>query len=183
MAKYIIDRRRFLKRSGEAILITSVAGSVMFTDTARSYAIEIANLSEAEASALLRMCRLCYPHDHLGDMYYAVVVEALDTEAADGDVAELIKQGIADLDGLGVPFLSLSEGTQIEILEAIQEGEFFQKVRGGVVYHLYNNPLVWRSFGYEGASAEHGGYLLRGFQDAGWLMTPPVEASPPAFTG
>jgi hypothetical protein len=44
---------------------------------------------------------------------------------------------------------------------------------------LYNNPLVWQAFGYEGASFDHGGYLERGFDDLGWLPDPPPEASPP----
>ena len=38
-----------------------------------------------------------------------------------------------------------------------------------VRFGLYNNPAVWRHFGYEGPSAEFGGYINRGFNDIGWL--------------
>jgi hypothetical protein len=34
---------------------------------------------------------------------------------------------------------------------------------------LYNNPDVWPKFGYEGASADKGGYINRGFNDIDWL--------------
>ena len=37
------------------------------------------------------------------------------------------------------------------------------------VASLYNNPEVWPKFGYEGSSAEHGGYINRGFSDIDWL--------------
>jgi hypothetical protein len=34
---------------------------------------------------------------------------------------------------------------------------------------LYNQKEVWPKFGYEGSSAEHGGYIKRGFADIDWL--------------
>ena len=46
------------------------------------------------------------------------------------------------------------------------------------VVALYNNPLVWRHFGYEGPSAEFGGYIDRGFDDLTWLPRPSEDASP-----
>jgi hypothetical protein len=51
------------------------------------------------------------------------------------------------------------------------------------VVALYNNKNVWPNFGYQGSSAQDGGYLFRGFQDAGWTMEPDAEASPPAYLG
>lgn len=185
MAKYILDRRRFLRRSGAALLTATAAGTVMFADPHGAWAITVDTLDAHEASSLLRMTRILYPHDELGDMYYATVVEALDTEAAkDPDIRELLATGVQQLDAAtGVPFTALSEGTQTEVLTAMEEEAFFQKVRGAVVYHLYNNPLVWRHFGYEGSSAEHGGYITRGFQDIGWLDNPPADVSPPAYLG
>lgn len=182
MAKYIIDRRRFMARSGQAVAMLAVGGGVIFTDNARSYAIEIANLAESEANTLMRMCRLCYPHDRIEDVHYATVVEALDGDASDVETAEMIKNGVAELDAEGA-FLDADEATQVARMEAMQASPFFQKVRSSTVYHLYNNKLVWPKFGYEGASYDQGGYLFRGFQDAGWLMTPPKEASPDAYTG
>jgi hypothetical protein len=46
---------------------------------------------------------------------------------------------------------------------------FFQKVRGGLVTGIYNNPEVWPLFGYEGESFSKGGYINRGFDDIEWL--------------
>lgn len=185
MPKYILDRRRFLRRTGEALLVVSASGRAMFTDPARSWAITMETLDEHGARTLLAMTRALYPHPALGDEYYAVVVEALDAEATgDADIAALLKDGIAKLDAAtGVPFVELSPGTQEEVLTALQDDPFFQKVRGATVFHFYNNKLVWRHFGYEGSSFEFGGYLKRGFQDLGWLPEPPPDVSPPAYFG
>jgi hypothetical protein len=145
----------------------------------------LSHLDTEGAGTLLRLARVLYPHDQLGDMYYAVVVEALDAEARDdAATATLLDEGLARLDGaLGVPFTDLSEGTRTDVVERLIDDPFVQKVRGTTVVQLYNNKLVWRHFGYEGSSAELGGYLERGFQDLGWLETPPPEASPAAFYG
>jgi hypothetical protein len=42
-------------------------------------------------------------------------------------------------------------------------------VRGDLIVSLYNQKEVWPRFGYEGSSAEHGGYINRGFADIDWL--------------
>jgi hypothetical protein len=142
-------------------------------------------LGPHEAEVLLRMTRQLYPHKMLGDVYYAEVVEAFDAKvAADADLAGLVKAGVAELDAVGgLPWLRLSPGTQLEALEKIETGKFFQAVRGHTVVALYNNKNVWPNFGYQGSSAEEGGYLFRGFQDAGWTLEPDAEASPPAYLG
>jgi hypothetical protein len=51
----------------------------------------------------------------------------------------------------------------------IEETEFFKKLRSDLVVSLYNQKDLWPKFGYEGASAEKGGYLHRGFDDISWL--------------
>ncbi len=185
MTKMILDRRRFLERTGQAVLVAGTAGTVMFTDAERSWAMTLDHLDARMAETLLAMSRALYPHDALGDMYYAVVVEALDGDAGDDPaIATLLARGCDRLDAaLGLPFTALSPGSQTEVLEAMQADPFFQKVRGAVVLHFYNNPLVWRHFGYEGPSYEYGGYVWRGFQDAGWLIEPDREASPPVAYG
>ena len=180
MTKMILDRRRFLKRSGQALLVLGASGTLMFTDAERSYAITLDHLDAHTAETLLQMCRTLYPHDAVGDMYYAVVVEALDGEAAeDKAVSLLLEEGVRTLDGaMGVPFKALSQGSRTEVVTGLEHDPFFQKVRGAVVFHFYNTPLVWRHFGYEGASYDQGGYVWRGFQDAGWLLAPDADASP-----
>jgi hypothetical protein len=65
----------------------------------------------------------------------------------------------------------------------MQATPFFQAVRGQTVFSLYKNKMLWPDFGYQGSSYEFGGYILRGFQDAGWTVEPDAEASPPAYAG
>ena len=65
--------------------------------------------------------------------------------------------------------MELSEGYQLDALKQSESTKFFQSVRGELITGLYNNPAVWRHFGYEGPSAEFGGYIDRGFNDIGWL--------------
>jgi hypothetical protein len=108
------------------------------------------------------------------------VVGALDDEAKESaEVAAALKDGVAALDGaFGMPFVQLSEGNQLRVLQSIEATPFFQKVRSKVVGVLYNNPRVWLAFGYEGPSFEEGGYIERGFDDLAWLPNPPEDASP-----
>jgi hypothetical protein len=96
----------------------------------------------------------------------------------------MIKEGVAGLDKVfGVPFVRLSDEYQTEALRRIQDGKFFQTVRGHEAVALYNNKNVWADMGYQGSSYQDGGYLYRGFQDAGWTMQPDAEASPPPYLG
>jgi hypothetical protein len=37
------------------------------------------------------------------------------------------------------------------------------------VVSLYNQPAVWAKLGYQGASAQYGGYINRGFADQTWM--------------
>jgi hypothetical protein len=186
MSKRILNRRAFLKSAGSvaaSVVVLSGATTIMATNQAWAMTLEM--LAPGEAEVLLRMTRQLYPHDMLGDIYYAEVVEAYDAKAkGDPEIVALVKEGTAQLDQVyGVPWLKLSPGTQLEALKAVEGGKFFQSVRGHTVVALYNNKNVWPSFGYQGSSIEYGGYLFRGFQDAGWTMEPDAEASPPAFTG
>ena len=66
------------------------------------------------------------------------------------------------------------------MLNRRQDVACFQKVRGQCIVSIYNNPLAWRHFGYEGSSHEFGGYIDRGFDDLAWLPQPPEDASPKA---
>lgn len=187
MTKRILDRREFLRAAGKAAASVAVAASGATTILASNgaWAMTLEALPQHEAEVLLTMTRHLYPHDMLGDVYYAEVVEAFDTKVkADPELVGLVKAGVAELDGvMGVPFLQLSPGYQLEALKRMESGDFFQKVRGHTVVALYNNQNLWPSFGYQGSSAEQGGYLHRGFQDAGWTMEPDADASPPAYLG
>ena len=61
------------------------------------------------------------------------------------------------------------EADRVVLLKEIEQSDFFQKVRGDLIVSLYNQKEVWPRFGYEGSSAEHGGYINRGFADIDWL--------------
>ncbi|MDH3473750.1 MAG: gluconate 2-dehydrogenase subunit 3 family protein [Rhodospirillales bacterium] len=178
-----MNRRQFLQTSGLAAAgVAVIASGTVLMASDGAWALELGAVSADEGMALLKMTRQLYPHDTLADMYYAGVVEALDGEAkGNAELAGMIKEGVARLDGaMGVKFAELSEGNQLEVLKSMEDSAFFQKVRGTTVVALYNNPLVWRHFGYEGPSAEFGGYLERGFDDLTWAGEPSEDASPKA---
>jgi hypothetical protein len=48
---------------------------------------------------------------------------------------------------------------------------------------LYNNPIAWAHFGFQGESFSKGGYLLRGFNDLKWLPEVPLADSGPMPLG
>ncbi len=58
--------------------------------------------------------------------------------------------------------------------------QFFALVKATAVVELYDNPLVWKAFGYEGPSAHLWGYVNRGFNDLDWLPDPPIALDPTA---
>jgi hypothetical protein len=65
----------------------------------------------------------------------------------------------------------------VQKLQAIEASAFFQSVRLKTLLVLYNNPIAWTHFGYEGEAFSKGGYLLRGFNDLKWLPEVPMAAS------
>ena len=178
-----LNRRQFLQTSGLATAgAAAVATGGVLAGGVEAWASELGTLNAHEGKTLLQMVRDIYPHDTLSDFYYAGVVSGLDGGAKDdGDLAKLLKDGVSSLDqAMGVNFVDLSEGNRLSVLNGMQDDGFFQKVRGTTVVALYNDPLVWRHFGYEGASSEFGGYIDRGFDDVNWVATPPEDASPKA---
>lgn len=124
-------------------------------------------LSEHALETTLRVARVMFPHDVLPDEAYAKVVKALEAEP------ETVAAGVAALDE-GTPFLVRDADAQLAALQAAEGTEFFELVRSTAVVELYDNPLVWKAFGYEGPSVHLGGYLHRGFDDLDWLPDPPI---------
>lgn len=182
MSKTPLNRRGFLKTSGAAAAGVAAAstGTFALSFSVAAWAGELKYLSAHEGKTLLKVSRHIFPHPSLADVYYAGVVDALDAEAAvNAETAGAIKEGVTALDAATtLSWLDLSEGYQLEILTAMESSPMFQKVKGTAVVALYNNPLVWRHFGYEGPSAQFGGYINRGFNDLRWLGDPPEDASP-----
>ena len=182
MSNAPMDRRGFLKTRGAAAAGVAAAstGTVALSFSVSAWAGELKNLSAHEGKTLLKVTRQIFPHPSLADVYYAGVVDTLDAEAGgNAETANLIKQGVAALDAATkLKWLELSDGYQLEILRSMESSAMFQKAKGTAVVALYNNPLVWRHFGYEGPSAQYGGYINRGFNDLRWLGDPPEDASP-----
>jgi len=116
---------------------------------------------------VLQVTRTMFPHDTLPDEAYEKVVGAL--EAA--DAAPTVESGVAELDG----FASLGEEERVAALKRVEGSELFALVHATAVVELYDSPLVWKAFGYEGPSAHLGGYLHRGFDDLDWLPEPKLE--------
>jgi hypothetical protein len=179
-----VSRRQFLKTSSGAAAGAAAAASgvVSLTFSVEAWAAELNSFNAHEAKTLLQVARQIFPHPSLGDMYYAVVVDDLDADAAkDKAAGDALKQGVKELDeAKSVPWNELSDGYQLEVLESMQDAAIFQMVKGKAIVSIYNNPLVWRELGYEGASAQYGGYINRGFDDLRWLSNPPEDASPKA---
>jgi hypothetical protein len=125
-------------------------------------------LSEHAADTTMRVARVMFPHDMLPDEAYAKVVNALAGEAG------TVEQGVAALDA-STPFVELDPDAQLAALQTAEGTDYFELVKSTAVVELYDNPLVWKAFGYEGPSAHLGGYIDRGFDDLDWLPDPPIE--------
>jgi len=165
-----ISRRDMLKNSGAV----AAAATVMPIGVVK--AAEPVALPKESFATLVKMARDVYPHDKIADKYYAVVVESLDKAAKDDAALKtLLQDGVTELDkkatGLkhaGYAAVS-SEEERVAILKEMETTPFFQKVRGTMITGLYNNKELWPHFGYEGSSADKGGYIQRGFSDIDWL--------------
>ena len=121
-------------------------------------------LSDPARAVVLRAARAMYPHDALPDEAYEKVVRKLEADAgADAGVAATIDDGVA----------ALGDGHLDEALLREHAGSpFVTLLQATAVVELYDNPLVWKAFGYEGPSTHLGGYKDRGFDDLDWLPEP-----------
>lgn len=162
----VLTRRDLLARSmGVAGAFTLGGSFIAATDAA--WALEVKHLQPRTMATLVQMARDIYPHDSISDEFYAIAVKGYDTpEQAPG-----IEEGIAVLDGMsGGSYLDIGwEADRNVVLRRVQDTEFFQMIRGGLVVGLYNQKEVWPIFGYEGESFSKGGYIDRGFDDINWL--------------
>lgn len=171
-----INRRNFLKTSAaSAVAAGAVSGGVVSLAPVPAWAETLKAIKPDAAKTLLLMARDLYPHDRLGDGYYEKALAAIDESAArDATIAGQLNQGAVALDeaarkkgASGYTGLT-AEADRVAILKTMQTAPFFQKMRGDMVVAFYNQPEVWAKLGYEGASAEFGGYIHRGFDDIDW---------------
>jgi len=169
------DRRVFLKGAATAVPVAAVATSTGL-GIGDAWADDATTLSPATMKTLVKVARDIYPHDMLVDSYYITAVKPWDGKAAkDPAIKTLIEGGIARLDQAArerhkVPYAEVGwESDRVALLQGIEQSDFFQKIRGDLIVSLYNQKELWPKFGYEGSSAEHGGYIKRGFSDIDWL--------------
>ncbi|MFV0383577.1 Twin-arginine translocation pathway signal [Paracoccus sp. (in: a-proteobacteria)] len=163
--------RRQLLSHASAVGTSFVIGAGFIAAPDAAWAAETQHISAESFATLVQMARDIYPHDRVADEYYVIAVKGYDTaEAAPG-----IEAGIAGLDAVAQGrgygrYLAVGwERDRVDLLRAIEDGAFFQQIRGGLVTSLYNQKAIWPAFGYEGESFSHGGYLARGFDDINWL--------------
>jgi hypothetical protein len=164
------NRRDLLCSTGFVAVGLATGGSIIFAPN-YAWALSTTAIDAHTAQTLLVMARQLFPHDRLGDQYYAAVVDAVDKLAAsDAALHKLLADGVGRLDGArGIRWAQLSNGARNAVLKTVEGSEFFSTMRTATINNLYTNPLVYRFFGFEGSSVEHGGYINRGFDDIDWL--------------
>ena len=169
------NRRTFLQGAATAAPVVAVAASAGLS-IEDAWADDATTLTPATLRTLVKVARDIYPHDFLGDSYYITAVTPWDNKAAkDPAIKAMINDGVSRLDQDArdrhkVPYAEVPwEADRVVLLQGIEQTDFFKKMRGDLVVSLYNQKDLWPKFGYEGSSAEHGGYINRGFADIDWL--------------
>jgi hypothetical protein len=169
------SRRIFLQGAATAVPVVAVAASAGI-GIEDAWAADATTLTPATLKTLVKVARDIYPHDFLVDSYYITAIKPWDGKAAkDPAVKAMIEDGVRRLDQdakdrhkaayAQIPW----EVDRIALLQGIEQTDFFKNVRSDLVVSLYNQEELWPKFGYEGSSAEHGGYINRGFADIDWL--------------
>ena len=167
------SRRGFLKTGAAAPAVIAAGASISAT---AAWAADAKALAPHQMATMVKAARDIYPHDHIGDIFYVRAITPWDAKAAkDPAVQTLVAEGVARLDAdaqerQGCPYLNVAwENDRVALLRGIEHTKFFRTLRADLVVSLYNQPELWPKLGYEGSSAEHGGYLARGFDDIDWL--------------
>lgn len=166
-----VSRRVFLRGSA-----TAAAAAGIGISAEAAWAQDAKSLKPHTMATLVRMARDIYPHDRLADIYYVQAVAGYDTKAGkDAAFRTMVEAGVTQLDAAAQQrhksaYLMVAwETDRVALLQGVEQGALFKKLRGDLLVTLYNNKDVWPKFGYEGASADKGGYINRGFGDIDWL--------------
>jgi hypothetical protein len=173
-----ISRRGFLQAGSTAVPAAALATAGLGVSAQAAWAQGAKALTPHAMATLVLMSRDIYPHDHFPDSLYVAAAQPWDDKAG-GDAAfkAMLEDGVARLDSdakdrFGGTYLATAwEEDRVTLLRGITMTPFFKKCRGDLVVSLYNQPAVWTRLGYEGSSAEHGGYIHRGFDDIDWLSS------------
>ena len=169
-------RREFFKIATAGTAAAAAGGlPMMFVPNA---AIAEEALGSDAFKTIVKVARDIFPHDRFEDELYANAVGVYaDQVKSNADLKKLMLDGVAKVNAeakskFGKDYASVAkESDRVKILEAMAKAKdpFFGKLRGDLVVSLYNQPAVWVKLGYQGSSAEHGGYINRGFSDQDWM--------------
>lgn len=176
-SKTLIARRDFLGASGVLTGFIAAGSPLALLAPSRAWAIDLKVLTSTEGATLMAVARTIAPHDKLDDAAYALVIQAIDADAAkDAQLLGTLRDGVRQL---GTAFVSAAEPARVQALKAIDTAPFFQTMRVKTLGTLYASQLAYSYFGYEGEAFSKGGYLLRGFNDLHWLPDVPLADSGP----
>ena len=171
-----VGRRGFLRGSATALPAAALAATGMGISATAAWAQSARSLQPQTMATLVRMARDIYPHDRVPDAFYIKAVLPFDAAAeSDGVLRDMMESGVRLLDQaaraqFNTSYLGVgSEADRVTLLRAIDTSPFFAKRHGDLIATFYNQHELWPLFGYEGSSAEYGGYLHRGFDDLDWL--------------
>ena len=171
-----VTRRVFLRAGATAVPAVAAATTGMTIGADAAWADTAKTLKPATMATLVKLARDIYPHDRLGDAFYIKAVAVYDVAAGkDPKIAKMIEDGVAALDTAAKAKFKANyaalrwEHERLAILTPAIDAPLAKKLRGDLILSLYNNPDTWPKFGYEGSSAEKGGYINRGFNDIDWL--------------
>ncbi len=171
-----VSRRVFLRGSANAVPAAALAAAGASISPTSAFALESKTLQPNTMATLVLVARDIYPHDHVADIFYIRAATPWDDKAAkDPATKVMLEEGVARLDAdakdkHGVPYLQVAwEDQRVELLRGMESSKFFQTLRGDLLVSFYNQHDLWKKFGYEGPSAQYGGYIHRGFDDIDWL--------------
>jgi hypothetical protein len=178
MDEATIHRREFLKTTTGLLTGLVVAGSPLaLIAPGRAWAVDLTAFTSSEAATLMAVARTIAPHDKLDDAAYALVVQAVDSDATkDGNIRKVFREGLGRL---GANFTKAAETDRVAALKKVESSEFFQTMRLKTLQVLYATPMAYAYFGYEGEAFSKGGYVQRGFNDLRWLPEVPLDDSGP----
>lgn len=169
-----VTRRKLLLTSA---LVTSALAlpALKITGIARAET----TFSDQQKVLLLRIAKDIYPHEgFLDDAPYQAVIDAILKESSsDPKVATLLATGLDDLNKRSEatyqrPYIDIASPDEREaLLRTIELTDFFQKIRGGLLFGLYDNKALWPKFGYDGSSWETGGFIEKDFDKLDWLKS------------
>ena len=177
-----IGRRNVIKASAMLTGVLAAQSAVGLLAPSLAWALDVSNLDQGQADTVQALAKTLFPHKGLPDAVYALVVKDIDGFAATADGRGLVSAGVRNLNAkAGGDFSKKSLAARHQVVAALIDDPFVQKVRGTCITSLYDNDMAFAHFGYQGEAFSKGGYVFRGFNDLTWLSNPPASASPPVI--